>query len=348
MTTKIYVHVGMPKCASTSVQGHFFDGYAHYHQQGLLYPRTACEMGGYRSHRPLLDAPTDEMPALIEEIAQEAEQHSCDRILISSEEFIHSRYDHEQPLTLIELLNQRFGTQNVTLIYLLRDHVSFMESTYAQYIKGGMFRISDHRLFAQDRFDLEGFADQFQRTHGFEIFSYSDFFTRFEGRKAGNKIEYFSIHREDNQGKDVIETLCDFIGVPKIEESQRKNSRMSEQALFHILHARKRHGLRNVRPRRSILARLFSDDDTFRSPLFRMTPALHQRIEAAAVTDRDFLTEHSPRKFDKMLQVSDRDFSSVDGPVTPSAAVLELLDYIVTSDEMTVAKARKAAEKLRD
>ncbi|MBC9247177.1 hypothetical protein H4P12_10705 [Paracoccus sp. 11-3] len=305
-------------------------------------------MGGYRSHRPLLDAPTDQMPALIDQIAQEASQHSCDRILISSEEFIHSRYDQEQPLTLIEFLNQRFGAQNVTLIYLLRDHVSFMESTYAQHIKGGMFRVRDNKLFAQHRFDLEGFADQFKQTHGFEIFSYSDFFTRFEGRKAGNNIEYFSIHREDNAGKDIIETLCDFIGVSKIEESQRKNSRMSEQALFHILHARKRHGIRKVKPRRNILAKVFSDDEAFRSPLFRMTPALHQRIEAAAVTDRDFLAKHSPRKLDKMLQVSDRDFTVVDGPITPPDAVLELIDYIVTSDEMTVEKARKAVPKYNE
>ena len=189
VTTQVYVHVGMPKCASSSVQAHFHKHYGHYHRQGLLYPRTACQKADYRSHRPLLDA----------------------------------------------------------------DHA------------------------------------------------------------------------------DVRKPM---------------RTRMSEEALFHILHARKHHGLDKVRPRREILARVFDDRSSFHSPLFRISPELQQRINTAAAQDRRYLDQHSSNSFARMLTLGSAQTAPDDGPVDPSAEALAVIDRIITATDITDDEADQIAKDM--
>lgn len=337
--TRVYLHLGMPKCASTSVQAHFYRRYQHYRRQRLLYPRTCCQTKGYRSHRPLLDAPQDNLPDLIRQIAAEAAENGCNNILISSEEFINSRWDRAGSATVVDELNRQFGTENVTLIYLLREHQSFAESTYAQFIKGGMFRINERQLFRQSDIGLGGYADLFRETHGFEFFCYSEFFRRFSGGQAGNATEFISIHSEDLDGRDIVTALCERIGVRQKPEVGSRNARMSEEALFHILHARKRHGLAKVRPRRDILAKVFERDPSFASPLFRLSSDLLQRIRATATRDGAYLAQHSANRFDRLLSTADRQMGNLSGPVEPSENALATIDRIVTAEEITLDDA---------
>ena len=44
---------------------------------------------------------------------------------------------------LIRGLNERFGAKNVSFLFIIRNHISFIESAYAQFLKGGLFRVAD-------------------------------------------------------------------------------------------------------------------------------------------------------------------------------------------------------------
>lgn len=335
MTTTVHLHIGMPKCASSSVQAHFWDNYDAYRQQGLLYPRTACDTTGYRSHRPLHATPTAELPQRVREIAEEAAAAGCDRILLSSEAFINSHWDRSESAAVLEALQAEFGAENLRLLFLIRDHASFLSSAFAQFIRAGLMRVPPEPVFAHEPLSIIGFANAFRARNGFEIFSYSDLLTRFAGGGREVACDVLSIHKGDCGGGDIIDKLCRLFGVTAQAVGAASNTRLTERQVFCLLHARKRYGFERVKPRRAALIRGVGKGAQFSSPVFRPDAALFERLEVAAAADHAFFTSRFPGPFEAVFRLPRDPDLSQEGRRAPAPKMSAFIDAVMTAEEMT-------------
>lgn len=340
--TKVIFHVGMPKCASTSIQAHFADNYAAYAAHGLLYPVAGRETTGYRSHRPLHHAPPADFPAIINEIAAEARALNCDNILLSSEELGNAVVQNSETEDLIKALQNHFGPSNVEVLFVIRNHWSFVSSSYAQFIKAGLFRVSERQLFKRPVPSINAYADCFRAQQGFDFFSFREFLQRFEAVSNGAKFNVMNINQPDSKG--VIERVCNLFGIASAAEETRRNESLSQHELFCLLHARRRHGFDKVKPKRKFLLKGMIPDQTFTSPLFHIDAALAERIKAAADADRQF--------FESRFQVHINpppaftpDAAQSEGPIAPAANMVEFIDKIMSIEGLKMPRAKIIGRK---
>lgn len=340
--TKVILHVGMPKCASSSIQAHFADHYQAYCGHGLLYPKTGRETKGYRSHRPLHHASAEEFPEFLERIAEEARQENCRSILLSSEELANSRVQKSDTQGLIRSLQDHFGTENVEILFLIRDHMSFIRSSFAQYLKGGLFRVSDTDFFARDVPSIRTYADCFLDKNRFEFFSFSAFFQQFEAIANGARINLMSI-KEPKKGA-LLQRVCQLLEVPFVGEDTRQNERFSQHELFCLLHARKRYGLEQVKKKRRFLTKGMIVDPNFHSSLFDVDASLTERLTKTAIDDLSYFKAFSdvdiPTEF------------SFDDPVAGGTCYVEapenllrFIDRIMQIEDLKMPRAKRVGRR---
>lgn len=297
----VYLHVGMPKCASSSLQAFFHHNDEQHRKLGLCYPRASREEKGYFSHRPLHDTPVEEVPHAVKEIAREAEAAKCDKILISSEEFSNSRWDREITSIVVEALNAEFGIENVRLLFLFRNHFSFVESTFAQYLKGGMFRVPSKALFQQGNATLADYIKSFHKDHGFNFFRYTAMVNKFREHAPHNEFELYSIERADLGGKDIIEVLCEKFGVPFEDYKAAVNTRYSKKALLALHYARAKYGFDAVRTRRNKISKLFPKDGEMFSPVIQISEDVFKTVESISKADRALFRDSAKTGFKRLL-----------------------------------------------
>lgn len=171
---------------------------------------------------------------------------------MSSEALINSYWNRPEAGDVVRALQAQFGVQNLRLLFLIRDHLSFTRSAFAQFIRGGLMRVPERDVFTHAPLGVDSFTEAFRARHGFEIFSYSDLLTRFADRVSGladSAIRVMSIHRSDCGGGDIVEALCRDLAVTAAPLEQAHNTRLSERQLFCLLHARQRYGFERVKRR---------------------------------------------------------------------------------------------------
>lgn len=341
--TTVYLHVGMPKCASSALQSFLHRNDALHRSEGLCYPTTCREDSGYFSHRPLHKLQPAEVPAAIEEIAQEAANADCDRILISSEEFVNSLWDREITGHIVDALNARFGVENVRIMVLFRNPFPFVESVYAQFLKGGMFRTPDEAFMKSQGNDIQAFAMNFRMRHGFDFFSYSAFVERLRFHAPFNPFDMLSTERADWDGADILDVLCQRLGITRGNPEVAANERYSETALHLLHHARRTHGFQKTKARRGIIAALFPNQDRLFSKLIHVHGNLFDQIRDSAERDRRYFQRHSNEPNDHLFttpKAYENSRDQKDQLVVPPWQ-LKLVERIVTRDEMSMALARK-------
>ncbi|RJE81292.1 hypothetical protein [Paracoccus sp. JM45] len=301
--TTVYLHVGMPKCASSSLQSFMHKNDELHRSEGLCYPASCRENSGYFSHRPLHKLQPDEVTAAVNLIADEAAEQDCDRILISSEEFMNSLWDKEITGVVIRALNARFGTQNVRIMMLFRNPFPFVESVYAQYLKGGMFRTPDKAFMESDDNGISGFVSNFRQRNGFDFFSYSDFIDRLQSQAPYNPLDLLSIERSDWGGRDIIDVLCERLSVSRGNLAISSNERFSETTL-HLLHySRQKHGFNRTRERRDIVSKLFPAGSRQFSKLIHVHGNLFEQIAKSVDRDRQYFTRKSPEPCNNLFAI---------------------------------------------
>ena len=341
--TTVYLHVGMPKCASSSLQSFMHRNDELHRSEGLCYPRSYREKSGYFSHRPLHKLQPDEVPAAIEQIAQEAADQNCDRIFISSEEFINSLWDREITGAIIKALNARFGTQNVRITMLFRNPFPFVESVYAQYLKGGMFRTPHDAFMKSDDNGISGFARNFRQRTGFDFFSYSDFIERLRLHAPDNPLELLSIERSDWGGRDIIDVLCERLAVSQGDTRMSSNERFSETTL-HLLHySRRNHGFARTRERRAILSELFPSGQRQFSQLIHVHGDLFDQIARSVERDKAYFSQKTSEPNDNLFAIPPgyREQQSQDDQLVVPDWYLRFVDRLMKPDEMTLGQAKK-------
>jgi len=169
--TTVYLHVGMPKCASSTIQGYFNRNDQRNRNAGFVYPVAGRSTSGFFNHEPINHMNPDEIENLVQEIKVEAE--GAETVFISSEDFVHAHWDSPVIANLIEQLNNTFCAKNVRLLFLFRNHFSFIESAFAQFLKGGLYRVNHGKFHRKTAGDVESYCSIFRETNGFDFFDYA-------------------------------------------------------------------------------------------------------------------------------------------------------------------------------
>lgn len=304
--TTVYLHVGMPKCASSSLQAFFHHNDSQHRALGLCYPRTCRQPTGYFSHRPLHDLPPEGVPNAVREIAAEARAAGCEKILLSSEEFSNSRWDREITSHIIEALNAEFGLKNVRLVFLFRNHFSFVESVFAQFLKGGMFRVPAHGFFKRGNTDILAYTRSFRNRNGFHFFSYNSMVNRFRVHAPKNGFEVYSIEPPDLGGRDIIEVLCAKLGVPYENPRSPSNTRFSQKALLGLRYSRAKYGFHETRTERNKINKLLAHDQPEFSPIIQVSDPLFMMIKRAMREDQGLFRTLAKSEYKTLFSVPDK------------------------------------------
>lgn len=326
--TTVYLHVGMPKCASSTVQAYFHEHDARNREAGFVYPVAGRATGGYFNHEPILRMDKDEIAAVVGKIRDEAE--GAKAVFISAEGFVNSHWDHPVTGQLIEQLSATFGAANLRLLFLFRNHFTFIESVFAQFLKGGMYRVHQGRFHRNTDGKIEDFCKTFEDEYGFEFYDYAAVIETFRRQcQPESRIELMSIERSDLETGDILSELCKKFDLVPPEGNTVRNARFPGKALLGLGYSSKNYGIRNVVPKRKKVAARFADAiDGYSSVLhlhgdFAETVAARQRADAAFFATEfgcDFPALFKPRLEppfpadpDNELQLTDVEMAWLDG-----------------------------------
>lgn len=294
---RIWLHIGLPKCGSTSIQGYFADHDAHYLRHGLCYPKTGRSTSGYRSHHPLAGTDIADLPAIVDTLAEEAKE--ARDILISCEEYTTRLSPKALALgrgrALVTELRRAFPGSAVTVVAYFRNIYEFIESCYAQFILDGLFQVHQDRFFSQEKPRLQKFVAQFEKVQGFKIYSIRQFTDAIKAAFPDTDLQLRSIEKADLGGTGMIEDLCAVMGHTPLPMTQRRNARDSNRniAAAHLLRTRLDNDafMQVRRPLRRLDLDGLADDPEvpFRTPAICIGGRLHDVIKAQVEAEKDAL-----------------------------------------------------------
>lgn len=145
---KLFLHIGIPKTGSSSIQQYLSDHRDHLAKSGVLFPRSACLQEKDTAHNALayplmrdyprlvdrqLRRPIDQVAASLDE---EIQSSKANRIIISSEALSHCGKHSARP---IRWLKDNFRAYEVRVIAYVRRPDAWLASAYAQAVKSNVF-----------------------------------------------------------------------------------------------------------------------------------------------------------------------------------------------------------------
>ncbi|MBB3143493.1 radical SAM protein [Halomonas organivorans] len=341
---KVYLHVGMPKCASSTLQRFFRDNHEQHVKCGFCYPEAYREKGGYFSHRPLHKLSPEKIGFAIREIKNEAESKGCDKIFISSEEFTNSLWGNDVAVAIIRELNHLFGVGSVSVIMVVRNHLPFVESVFAQFVKGGMFRVHMGKFFQETDGDLLGFIDFFKKKNGFDFFVYSNFVDLYKSIAPRNRVTLVSMEREDNGGRDIVDVMCDWFSLPLPDkEGGKVNSRFSEKTLLAMRYARMHFGGEDFIDKRKKINKVFERRGDGRSKEFSLSGTAYGRVKEGALKDLEYFEKNAydiPRKAFSDLDAFPRELDNI----SLSGEEMCAIKYLMEEEVPDIGRAHMLAD----
>lgn len=131
MTKTIYLHIGIPKTGTTSIQSFCSIHRASLEKRGLLYPETMCSVGAHFELSDYLgfqhSQKVSNQAAEFELLLNEIERSSADKVLLSSENFVLSDQ--------VFRVKEAFKNYVIKPVIYLRRHDQWWESAYQQSVK---------------------------------------------------------------------------------------------------------------------------------------------------------------------------------------------------------------------
>lgn len=231
---RIVLHVGLPKCGSSSIQAHMADNADAYRAAGVCYPRVHRLADGYRNHLPLARLRAAELAGALEDIRREAA--GCHTIVLSCEHWTNALPGCNLP-ALCDAISQAMPRHEIRIVAYFRSPFDFVESCYAQFIRAGLMGVSRPEFYADGAPSIERFLHRFEETRGHPLWSVVGWAAAMRARTQGARTSLRSMEAGDLGASCVVTDFCGFLGLPKPDVAPRLNTRLSNRKLAELEHA---------------------------------------------------------------------------------------------------------------
>lgn len=251
---KVTLHIGFPKCATTSVQHMMAENYDTHMAQGVCYPKAFRTPSGYRFHQPLATLAYKKTLDEFREAYQEVLDEAGDRHIFFSCETLTDVLVFGRQKKLVRFLNTIHGAENVQLLISIRNIYDFLDSLFAQELRATMFRVNPRALAQEGQLHPEGFLTAVEAKFGMPAYSVLGICERIRAKCPGNDVRIVSIEKEDLGGSylDYLTEALEVEGTSK-ETGSQKNTRLTNAALLVFREARFHMEQRELRDRTSAL-----------------------------------------------------------------------------------------------
>lgn len=321
---RVILHIGYPKCASSSIQAFFADHDRLHRQHGLCYPAAGRLRVGYRSHEPLFrpDLSDARLRQILDAIGREAADA---RMIFLSSEVAMARLN--QPWLLrrcVDELGHRYGPENVTVLMVLRNHFDLAQSAYAQFIRGGLYSIDRKRFFRKGKPGIARYFRMIAARDGFYPFDVGATVGAIRQQIGMAELRLVSMHEAD-LGCGIVEHVAKMTDVPppEAQRAPQVNARPSARALLAMSYAYGRYRTRDVQRQGDRIARHFADiEDVGRVAELHGSRRFHDLVSRCQDADRAVLAGF-PGRFDAVLQ---RPAFVSPGPAGPNSRRLDAED----------------------
>ncbi len=228
---RIVLHIGLPKCGSSSIQAHMADHAAAHRARGVCYPETGRDKAGYRNHLPLARMAPQDLDAAVDAIRDEAE--GCHTLVLSCEHWTNA-FPHCNLAALCDALAERMPEWDLRITAWFRNPVDFVESCYAQYVLAGLFQISRHTFYSGAKPSIEKFLTEFEARRGFPLYSNLSFAQMLQEGLAGRTLTFRSIEAADLKPGGMLADFCALARLPAPKDAPRANARVSNRKLAEL------------------------------------------------------------------------------------------------------------------
>lgn len=216
---RVTLHIGLPKCASTSIQRYFAEHYWRNVRQGVLYPRMGRQRRGYRNHQPLFQD-LSKLNTRLDRILIEARLVRAKRIFISNEDAL-CRMKNRMHFNSTQRILDRFGRENVDVIAITRAPAGLVRSSYAQFLKGGLWELNKKQFFGSYDGGIDDFQEFYKAIWGFELKDYENLLPHFAESFGIQSITEIPLVAE---GGDVLARVAEELGLSLYGKLSRLNS----------------------------------------------------------------------------------------------------------------------------
>lgn len=217
----VTIHIGLPKCASSSLQGYFADNDALFRNAGLLYPVSHRQEDGYRHHDPLLASGLD-VAAAADDILQEAGASGCRHVLLSAEQFSSDRTG--KLAAVAGAFADRLSPDAVSCLCLIRDPVAMLRSSYQQFVRAGLWRIDRQAFYQSTDASIEAYIQEFHRLWGCHWFAYDQLITRAMAGVPASGLQVWDL----DQTPSLTERLNAHFNLPDGTAAEVRNTRLPQ------------------------------------------------------------------------------------------------------------------------
>ena len=275
--TQTWLHVGLPKCGSTTLQRHFAEHEAAHLRHGLLYPETGRSPVGYRAHRPLWHARAA-LPELARGIADEARRKGARTVVVSCEEFGARLPADPAGRNVADALEAATGGP-VRIVAWLRHPADLAVSAFAQFADQGLFGVDRARFWAGGPGSVARYLAAYREARGRDLLSPLGHARAVVDGFPGREVTLRSAERAD-LGRGLLADFCAFFDLPRLPGPSRRNRRAAARATALMVEAHERFGLAAYGDRRAGLLPWLDAraDDGFAPARLRLPADEHDRL----------------------------------------------------------------------
>lgn len=241
MNNNIWIHVGFPKCASTSLQMDFF---ASLQEINYIGRHDDCNVLRQSHHSPLVALATlDEVQyqrrkcQIVNSLKKAIDNRKAQVTVISDEILVSSSYRpyiYTVPVADNTLVAKRLFEifPEAKILMIIRNQVNFVSSMIAQLMRNNLIKI-DHRKF----FDLHMKYACEEQGSFFYLVDYNaiyDMYTRIFGK---NNIHIMCLENFSKDSEKSMSELSELMGLSndvfdKKKDLSKRNIRASEFEIF--------------------------------------------------------------------------------------------------------------------
>jgi glycosyltransferase involved in cell wall biosynthesis len=230
---QVWLHIGLPKCGSTTIQRHMAAAETQHQRQGVCYPKAWRSPDGYRNHLPLAKLPPRQLSRALSEITVEAEDRACNRVVLSCEHWANA-FPGSNLRTLYKTLHTQWTDWRIRIVAYFRNPYDFVESCYAQYVHAGLFQINRHKFYADGAPSIEKFLTWFEASRGFPLYSNLSYARMLQAHFPPEVLTLRSLEPRDLDQPDMLADFCSLLDLPIPHDRGRRNQRVSNRKLAEL------------------------------------------------------------------------------------------------------------------